>query len=365
MSVRITGECTVGALLEQAVYEAEARELELEWDEAEGFDLRLLDDEDEGIPDLDLPALNRTIEVRSLGVTSFAMVLKEDAVVMTRKQPAGMTVTVEAPPHTTPILPLEINTRVKDGSGRFIVRVIAKEGTHMLHCSAEMSFRDLLEALNKKAHVTEPMLPQHYRFSTLAEEKMGLDMDALVVSANADQFLLMSKMPDVKAIESFELTRKNTRVNFTAESACAYSEYTVIKTNSRGRKQKRVLGIDETTMYNKPPRSMVASAISAALPSFTTPNFMKRASVESGVKKASRPMASVTAVELIADKEMCFAVTFHDSEKKETTRREFMTETVIECREVVEKIRFLISVHHRRSRATKSPPLLRSTSPSM
>jgi hypothetical protein len=155
-------------------------------------------------------------------------------------------------------------------------------------------------------------------------------------------------MPDLQANKSFRPIEVDSDAKMTVEFACAYSEYTVVKTNSRGRKQKRVLGIDESTIYNKPPRGTVASAITAALPVFNTPSFMRRASVESGVQRASRPMASVASVDLIGNKEMCFNITFHDHITKKTTTREYMTETITECLEIVTKINILISLNRRR-----------------
>ena len=75
------------------------------------------------------------------------------------------------------------------------------------------------------------MMPQHYRISTLAEEEVELDMEALVVSAKVVQFVLTSKRPDLETIKTVVPIRQNTDVHLTMEFACAYSEYTVMKTD--------------------------------------------------------------------------------------------------------------------------------------
>jgi hypothetical protein len=85
---------------------------------------------------------------------------------------------------------LAINTNQKGVGGRFIVRVIMEDDTHMLPCSADMTFRDVLDTLSKKKQMGEPMMPQHYRFCTLTDVKEELDMTTLVMSAQADQFML-------------------------------------------------------------------------------------------------------------------------------------------------------------------------------
>lgn len=351
LKVVVKGGSVVEDVIEQVIFEAEVQELALETDEADAYELRILDDEDEGIADTDLPPLDRTRDVRSLGTTAFALVrvdgesnFAEEVGAMAKERAPSVS------SRKSRSISLEMNLGGLKGE-RFFVRIKWGEETHVLPCTERMVFQELLPVLSKKKRLEgeETLLPQHYRFSILNDPEQTLDMGGLISESKADQFELAKKMPDMVAAPMMKEMNIEAEdgMKFTIESACAYSEYTVVKTNSRGRKQKRVLGIDENTIYNKPPR-VVGTSTTSTLSSFQPPSFMRRSSIE--VQKATRPISSITACERIENKDMCFSVTFDDLEKRKSVSREYKTETLTECREIVSKIQFLIEHHRRRNR---------------
>ena len=110
---------------------------------------------------------------------------------------------------------------------------------------------------------------------------------------------------------------------WTVDTASAYSEYRVVKTNQRGKRQQRMFGIDRHKVYNK----HVASA-----------GHRRRISFE--VTRAYRWIRSIHS---ITAHSTSFTISYHEKGGK-LTQRQYETETRMECAEIVAKIRFLMQL---------------------
>jgi hypothetical protein len=110
---------------------------------------------------------------------------------------------------------------------------------------------------------------------------------------------------------------------FTYEVASTYTEYRVIKTNERGKRQLRMLGIDGGMIYNK----------------HVTKSGHRRRLLQ--VMRAFRPIHSVQSVFIHHEKLTKFTICYR--EKNKIITRDYEAETTMECAEIVAKIRFLTS----------------------
>ena len=78
--VTIEGPCSVADLIEKVVFLADQEDRDLDCDDADVYELRRLEDEDTGLPDLDGPPLERCMDIRLVGTSSFAMQVPGDEV---------------------------------------------------------------------------------------------------------------------------------------------------------------------------------------------------------------------------------------------------------------------------------------------
>ena len=115
---------------------------------------------------------------------------------------------------------------------------------------------------------------------------------------------------------------------WTVDTASAYSEYRVVKTNQRGKRQHRMFGIDRHKVYNK----HVSSA-----------GHRRRISFE--VTRAYRWIRSIHS---ITAHSTTFTIQYHEKGGK-LTQRQYETETRMECAEIVAKIRFLMQLAQQES----------------
>jgi len=171
-----------------------------------------------------------------------------------------------------------------------------------------------------------------YNFFYVGKEQVGeeaLDPRMFVRDLESDNLRLVHKVPGSQphgltsfpSVASIALTPA--QFTFTKETAFQYNEYRVIKTNARGKKQKRLMGVDGTRIYNK------QGGLNVRVP--------------------HRLISSVHSVEVLSDP-MCFAIVFDDSGGGSFTgvlptkeeRREYRTETQVDCAEIVAKIQFLM-----------------------
>eukprot|EP00456_Euglypha_rotunda_P011723 TRINITY_DN13145_c0_g1_i5.p1 TRINITY_DN13145_c0_g1~~TRINITY_DN13145_c0_g1_i5.p1 ORF type:complete len:240 (+),score=21.33 TRINITY_DN13145_c0_g1_i5:50-721(+) len=204
----------------------------------------------------------------------------------------------------------------------------------ILRVTKDMTLRDVFPLIVKKRQSSD-MPPEQYNFFYLSKEigSDALDQGLLVKDLENDNLRLVHKVPgSFSGVPSTPLSSTSvttpSHFMFSKETAFAYSEYRVIKTNARGRKQKRVLGLDATRIWNK----------------------------QGGlnVRHPYRLITSVHSCEVLSDP-LSFAIVFDEtpassqsslglgtSGGKVLVRREYRTETQVESAEIVAKIQFLM-----------------------
>jgi len=131
--------------------------------------------------------------------------------------------------------------------------------SHVIPVTKTMVLEDLLPMISKKKKI-KLLAPNQYKFLYMdePEESEGkLEMKTCLGDLTADEIRLVNKFAGNELTQpQFVLLPSSgdpdpSQFVFTQETACTYSEYKVVKTNERGRKQKRIMGIDKTTIYNK------------------------------------------------------------------------------------------------------------------
>jgi len=107
---------------------------------------------------------------------------------------------------------------------------------------------------------------------------------------------------------------------FTDVLAFVYKEWNVIKTNYLGKRQNRILGIDEHKLYNYKKNKLGNKQADA-------------------VQRPYRLIHNITAVEFLASENQ-FKIDLEEDGKLRTL--EYETKTAYECAEIVYKLRYIM-----------------------
>jgi len=222
---------------------------------------------------------------------------------------------------------------------KFFLKVhMPNHESHVVPVTKSMVLEDLLPMISKKKKI-KMLAPNQYKFLYMEEpdESSGtLEMKTGLGDLKADEVRLVNKFAGNELNQpQFVLLPSSgdpdpSQFVFTQETACTYSEYKVVKTNERGRKQKRIMGIDKNTIYNK-----------------------KNQSGESifNVHKDQRLISTCSSCSVIKNKPRTFQIAYR--EKNQIISREYEAETKMECAEIVAKINFLMQLSHSSENAPK------------
>lgn len=187
-------------------------------------------------------------------------------------------------------------------------------------------------------------------------EECNLDSNLTVDSINTNRLKLSRKTfidsPAVVADISALRVKKDaidldegvvydpTKFNLTKAQACAYKEYEVIKYNSRGKKQERVLGIDQLCLYN-----LTKTQAQQELRQRETRNrSILRSKIEgllySVTQEPEIPIAKLCNVRQIDNQRNCFEIEF--KQEGEIKKKLYEASNYTIAAEIVAKIRKLI-----------------------
>jgi len=167
----------------------------------------------------------------------------------------------------------------------------------------------------------------------------ALEMRQTVADIGRDEVRLQYKLPDLSTpkvviVPSSEAAVSPDQFSFNKETACKYKEYTVVKTNAQGKRQKRLIGIDQFSIQNK-----IVEAESSGKPGL---GGKLRGLVTRNVAVASRPISAVSSATVLKNNPESFTLTF--KEKNQLISREFKAESRMECAEIVARIQFLMNL---------------------
>jgi SAPK-interacting protein 1 (Sin1), middle CRIM domain/SAPK-interacting protein 1 (Sin1), Pleckstrin-homology len=286
------------------------------------YELRMLDDDD-GEPDMDLPPLDRSRDIHNFGVDGVALVLKPDADInmdaITSRTASSSSIggvggIGATRKHRGPSL--QLNMGRKDG--KFFLKIhIPKNGSsHVLPVSQDMTLLDVLTKLSKKSQ-NATYEPKQYKFVYLgAERTESLPLETQLTAIVSDELMLVDRVPttDLKSIEEndhAELRR--------------YREFNVIKTNRRGKRQKRIMGIDSEKLYNK----------------------VNKLTGKDKVQRPFRLLSEIISVDVVSRSAASFRILFRDNNHED--ERQYEAESRDQCLLIVDKLKRLLQVQHEKN----------------
>ncbi|KNC51296.1 uncharacterized protein AMSG_12066 [Thecamonas trahens ATCC 50062] len=229
-----------------------SRDTKLEPD-ARFYQLRLTDD-DAGTPDTDLPPLERTQMLRNIGCTDFALVVNP-------KAPAARLASGGGTSKRRSVV-FAAADQVKDGE--ICLRIeLPDKTTSAVIVPEELTVGQFITTVCRKRSLGSDFVDAYIPGISVALNK-GLvlrDLGATEISleASTPTSLAAARRNSVAAAASTDTGDFNHMFNqFTA---IIYKEYEVTKINKAGKRQPRVLGIDDKRITNKIPESEKKSGL--------------------------------------------------------------------------------------------------------
>jgi hypothetical protein len=216
----------------------------------EAYEVWMVED-DSHLPETDF-TVDRSMKLRNLQVEALAFCDKPD---------------FEAPHPQSQVL-----EAVSEISNGVALRVMMETDWTVLSLDKDFTLREVLSCIERKFPDRGYLKPENYQFRVSVKlddevqqvEECVLDMD-LLVSALGTNEVKLTRRPyiDEPSQPIAESRRRETRLpsddevkfdpqrfHMTKAQACAYKEYEVIKVNRRGKRQRRVVGIDQLRIYN-------------------------------------------------------------------------------------------------------------------
>lgn len=172
------------------------------------------------------------------------------------------------------------------------------------------------------------------------DEKISMSMKITGFGKSADRFTMQptSEIPLLKHEEPPKVESPSKRVDLMREekdfqfndlTAKKLQEFEIVKINHKGKRQKRILGIDGYAIYNDKVPNRVKNNRFKLLKSLFKP---------SGTKTTSRPLSSIKIFERVND---CnFKVIYMEEKKPKTTIYECSTKD--QCSEILAKLEYLL-----------------------
>lgn len=287
--------------------------------DSDWYELRMVDDEDDGTPDTDCPPLERRSMFQTFGVNFVALVEREiqqmdlpKVADPSDRRARGFSVA------------MHMNLRLKAApDGRIFLKIYMPDSvSHIVPVTADTAVDAVLPLLAKKhssQEAKELITPEVFKF-VYHDGQAAVELNTLVGDLMSDELELVRRVRKADEMNRVPDTVDPIQVVFTHALAHQYTEFIVVKTNQRGKQQKRVLGIDGNQIYNRNPNSL---------------NLMgQRIAID--VYRASRLISEVLSCEMKFDKRS-FRIRFRDEEA-----RDYEAETRVDCAQIVAKINFLL-----------------------
>ncbi|KAF1332338.1 Stress-activated map kinase interacting 1, partial [Globisporangium splendens] len=319
-------------------HQAGNRQPPLYYDHPECYELRLHDAD--GYPDEDFPALDRSRKIKNFGDAGgheYCLCERPDACPPTGDAPkdsaAVTTSKVEAPAVAKAAPPA--------GEKAFLKIYMPKSDDYTVVAIDSTTIgQDLLPTLNKK-HRLQLFQDQYVlKISEAERERLELasdeiDMQTKLRPLNLHEVTLATKqyadapqVPVTVTSVAEDTANIDGRVRpppetfmFNDVTAGMFKEWRVIKKNKFGKKQHRMLGIDQHKMYNRKVGERVIKS-------------------RNTTKIAERPMSSVGWVRFMTDPSE-FQIYFKDSIEEIVT--DYTAESPYECAEIVAKLKYILS----------------------
>jgi len=322
--MKISGSNTVEEVIDLILrhHSDQKRKPALKFAAAECYDLRMVDDDD-GSPDMDIPPLERTRDIHQINVNAVALCERPEPVPNTRVNAApSMSASASAASTADTRKKRGISQEILMKTGKIYLKVhMPKHVSHIIPVTNDMTLQDILPLIAKKrSSEKEEILPQHYKFVHNVSDKVEIDMKLKIQDLNTEELTLLPRVSlddDLKTIPETEILSSVSSRPLSREEAVLYQEFKVVKTNQRGKKQERIMGIDQEKIYNKNPLG----------------------SNQDDVHRPYRLISEVASVEVLVDQPRCFRLTFKD--KSGTEVRDYEADSRVVAQQIVSKIKFL------------------------
>ncbi|CAG9329334.1 unnamed protein product [Blepharisma stoltei] len=237
-----------------------------------------------------------------------------------------------------------------------------------VYVGPNVTLKNLLQTLERKFPERGYYNPDEYEFKisvpiefSIRKEECIVDMNFTVSTLRTNELWLCKKnykdspiiSEPAKKIHS-EITKeheedhenyKPSMFNMSKSQACAYKEYIVIKVNKWGRKQKRILGIDQLRLYNMT-ESQAKQAIKQHALTSSAKNvlFMKFQGLYKSVTHHPEiPISSIQRIDQDHSNLACFHIEY--IEDNELKRKLYETESSAIASEIIAKILKIMSMN--------------------
>ena len=317
------------------------------------YELRLHDED--GLPDEDCPALDRKRKILSFqdkadeksSSARIAYCLCEVSGVAPKLSAATLSSSASRR-FSSATAAVARRSESEGGDSRLLKVVSADQQYTIIQINAVMVIKDLLPILEKRKHLTAG---KEYAFKVKDEDKSRLnmltnelDLNANIRSLMIDSVDLTSKVyADTPAVRE-ETKRANDRKTgsivvavdrpdldsfmFNDHTASTLQEWVVIKTNTRGRRQERIMGIDQLYIHNRrlgethPNRGL--SAVKRAL----------------NGGHSERAIKDILNISFISNNPAAFRMTYKEGLEDKVTL-DYEAQTARDAAEIVAKIQYI------------------------
>uniref|UniRef100_A0A7S2WD06 CRIM domain-containing protein n=1 Tax=Mucochytrium quahogii TaxID=96639 RepID=A0A7S2WD06_9STRA len=298
--------------------------------DARRYELRI--HEEDGLPDLDFPALDGMMRIENFCEDSnpeFCLCLKAGEFDSSTEEES---VEDEDEDQQQPMDATQLAETIAQKMGQKIVFIkiyLPELGAYMtLQVKPGMKAVELLAQVQAKRRL--PLFTEEYQFTVKEEDRVSLGLLSDVIDMNTDLYesgirnveLRRRKYADTPSEREPKPNRKKTSNDefgdmkgfgeemsggpktkfdpdnfvFNDLTAAVYEEWNVVKTNKWGKRQRRVFGLDYQKIYNKKQRKDIGKNVLS----------------NSTVKRAERFVADVLTVNYSPSEPNCFSILWKD-----------------------------------------------------
>ena len=299
---------------------------------AEAYEIRMVDDTD--------MMIEKSMKVKDLDVDALTFIVNPQF--------------VEA--HKSPI------TILGDPAGK-VIKVYYEKQCNLVRIRSEALVRHLLEKLQEKYGY---LSPDEFEFKVvialedLTQQECDISLDLPVKFLVTDELKLykkvyvdtptfiekkIEKIIPIKREEEEEVSYNSSRQPMSFAQAIAYKEYEVIKTNTRGKRQKRILGISQFRLANMTVEQSRKAKIKEKALEKSEKNILKNKILSWYESKAHHPEIPMTSVHSVEQDSKNLKVFYIDyTEGKTRKKRAYETEKSSITVEVISKLKILTSL---------------------
>mmetsp|Transcript_10582 Transcript_10582/g.10600 ORF Transcript_10582/g.10600 Transcript_10582/m.10600 type:complete len:308 (+) Transcript_10582:590-1513(+) len=256
--------------------------------------------------------------------------------------------------------------RVSEIGQCIALKIYFEENSTIVKAQPNDSLRDILHKLQQKFSGVSYFHPDEFEFKidvdledSFQKEECNVDLDLHVqalgttelklcrkvyVDTPVERVFIKKELPVVKEVNEEEMKFDPLRFHLTKAQACAYQEFPIIKVNRRGKRQKRILGIDQIRLYNMT-ETMAKAAIKGKA-SGTAQHVMRKKFAGIFKSITHHPEIPIATIHLVEQDEKnlnCLWIDYTEDNVKK--RKMYEAETAANAVEIIAKIMKLMTLN--------------------